>query len=207
MQTLEQWLSIATRGLCDSAAARVRAEIQDHYLTATEAAGRGGPDAEARAVAALGDAAAANREYRRVLLTRGEDIILRSMLKGPARVAGISDRRQFWGRALAAFLTLQALAFLTLQTARGSALIYLVGALILSALMQHHLPVGSVRAGWAIRLVRWGVMAGGVVLAVVNGVGVSPLVAVPAWLAYQEYRRFVLRRKLPLEQWPAALYN
>ena len=102
---------------------------------------------------------------------------------------------------------MQALAFLTLQTARGSAVVYLVGAMIVSALMRQYLAVGSVRAGWAIRLTRWGVVAGGVAMTFGNGVGVSTLVAVLAWLAYQEYKRFVLRRKLPLEQWPAALYN
>jgi hypothetical protein len=61
MQALEQWLSVATRGLCESAADRVRAEIGEHYLSALEASGTTDVDpldAERRAVAALGDAKA-----------------------------------------------------------------------------------------------------------------------------------------------------
>src|SRR5262245_20019576 len=79
MQTLEQWLEVATRGLCDSAAARVRAEIVEHYQSAIEAAGAvdvESPDVEGQALAALGDAKTANRQYRRVLLTEGEATLL-----------------------------------------------------------------------------------------------------------------------------------
>ena len=82
MQALEQWLSVATRGLCDAAAERVRAEIGEHYASALESAGTADVDpldAERRAVAALGDAKTANRQYRRVLLTEGEDVLLRGL--------------------------------------------------------------------------------------------------------------------------------
>jgi len=61
---LEQWLSAATDGLSPESAARVRAEIQQHYDSALEA----GDDP----VAALGDPKVANRGYRGVLITEYE---------------------------------------------------------------------------------------------------------------------------------------
>ena len=64
MTPLEQWLSDATRGLSAESAAQVRAEIQQHYDSACEA----GDDA----IAALGNPRAANRAYRKVLLTEQE---------------------------------------------------------------------------------------------------------------------------------------
>ena len=64
MIPLEQWLSAATRGLSPESSARVRAEIQQHYDSAREA----GDDP----IAALGDPKAANRAYRKVLLTKWE---------------------------------------------------------------------------------------------------------------------------------------
>jgi GTP cyclohydrolase III len=80
MQTLEQWLDVATSGLCESAADRVRAEIGEHYASALEAAAADDADpidAERLAVDALGDAKTANRQYRRVLLTASEEELLR----------------------------------------------------------------------------------------------------------------------------------
>jgi hypothetical protein len=59
--SLDQWLSDATRDLTEESAAQVRAEIQQHYDSACEA----GQDA----LAGLGDPRAANRAYRKVLLT------------------------------------------------------------------------------------------------------------------------------------------
>ena len=62
LNPLDQWLSDATRGLSAESAARVREEIQQHYDSACEAGGD--------AIAGLGDARAANRAYRKVLLTK-----------------------------------------------------------------------------------------------------------------------------------------
>ena len=64
---LDHWLSDATRGLSPESAARVRAEIQQHYDSACEA----GSDA----IAALGNPRAANRAYRKVLLTEREAML------------------------------------------------------------------------------------------------------------------------------------
>ena len=71
MTPLEQWLSEATRGLSPESAGRVRDEIQQHYDSACEAGEEGGCDA----LAALGSPRAANRAYRKVLLTEQEAIM------------------------------------------------------------------------------------------------------------------------------------
>src|SRR5579871_5233395 len=77
---LENWLERATVRLSNTSKAQVRAEIQAHYESACEAALEGGAKEEAAdqaAVESLGDAAAANREYRKVLLTSWEADLLR----------------------------------------------------------------------------------------------------------------------------------
>jgi hypothetical protein len=80
MTALETWLKQATRHLSMDSIAQVRSEIQEHYQSALEAAINGGAsvkDEEQIAVAALGDAKLANREYRKVLLTAAEASMLR----------------------------------------------------------------------------------------------------------------------------------
>jgi hypothetical protein len=79
---LEAWLAKATRGLSDESVAEVRTEIGAHYEDAYEEATAHGsrPDeAERTAVAALGSPRSANREYRRVLLTGREAMVLRRL--------------------------------------------------------------------------------------------------------------------------------
>lgn len=80
MNGLESWLKQATRKLSAASVARVRSEIREHYESALEAAMSGGATAEEAdrlAVSALGDAKAANRQYRDVLLTSAEARLLR----------------------------------------------------------------------------------------------------------------------------------
>jgi hypothetical protein len=73
--TLESWLERATRTLAPASTEKVRTEIRDHYESAFEAElarGASRENAERVAVESLGSAAAANREYRKVLLTAPE---------------------------------------------------------------------------------------------------------------------------------------
>src|SRR5271157_4923679 len=80
MSGLESWLKHASRCLSASSVALVRGEIQEHYECAREAAlsaGASADEADRLAENALGDAGAANRQYRRVLLTSGEARLLR----------------------------------------------------------------------------------------------------------------------------------
>lgn len=92
MTSLEQWLSDATRGLSPESAARVRAEIQQHYDSTREAGGD--------ALAALGDPRAANRGYRRVLLTE-QEAMMAAVLTQPKRA---SLKRILLGSALVSAL-------------------------------------------------------------------------------------------------------
>lgn len=70
-----RWLDAATRGLCDDARARVRADVEAHFAAAYEQRRGDGDDHDTAvrlAVASLGDPAAANRRYARVYLTEAE---------------------------------------------------------------------------------------------------------------------------------------
>ena len=80
MTPLEKWLADATRGLSPESAAQARTEIQQHYDSASEA----GDDA----IAALGDPRAANRGYRKVLLTEQEAMLAPALTR--AKRPGLS---------------------------------------------------------------------------------------------------------------------
>src|SRR5579863_10472288 len=78
---LDTWLARATRQLSAASAAQVRTEIAQHFDSAREsalAAGTTPDEADRSAIAALGDPIAANRQYRRVLITRSEARLLTS---------------------------------------------------------------------------------------------------------------------------------
>ena len=80
MATLDSWLNQAVRGLSKASADTVRSEIREHYDAAREAAPSSGIDpqeAALMAMQALGDPCAANRQYRKVLLTSSEAAVLR----------------------------------------------------------------------------------------------------------------------------------
>jgi hypothetical protein len=78
MQTLAQWLDIATRGLAPESASQVRTEIQQHYDAACAAS-------PGDALAALGDPKQANREYCKVLLTEREALLAPALVGPPKR--------------------------------------------------------------------------------------------------------------------------
>src|SRR5687768_441884 len=80
MSNLNTWLETATRGLSAAAAAQVRTEIREHYECALESlagARATTEDAARSALASLGEAKAANCQYRKVLLTSAEARMLR----------------------------------------------------------------------------------------------------------------------------------
>jgi hypothetical protein len=197
MQTLDQWLSVATRGLCEAAAERVRTEIGEHYACALESAGTvdvNPLDAERRTVAALGDPKIANREYRRVLLTAGEDDLLR----------GLTSWWASWGWLLMGIPLLLAAVAL-----KNSALIY-VPAMVLIEGVLRDFPARPIRAGWMVRIARWGTLAICLTLWFVGIRAGAPQVAmvvfVAVTIAHREYKYAVLRRKVPVEQWPRWLW-
>jgi hypothetical protein len=215
MQRLEEWLRVATRGLCPDAVTRVRAEIADHHKSTFESAVAAGVDAaeaERRAVAALGDARTANRQYRRVLLTIWQDLLFSNMLSPPTHLAGFSTNQVRVGRLLATILLLEAVAgLLGISLLQQSwpyvtALAAMVVAVALQELIARTVRVRSIRVGWMIRLLRWGALATAALFSVAIG---QPAVGIGFLLGFGpiEYTRFVLRRKIPISQWPARLYH
>ena len=201
MQTLDQWLSVATRDLCESAAETVRTEIREHYLSAVESAATSGvdlPDAERRALNALGDAKTANRQYRRVLLTEGEGVLLRWLT---------SWKHKLWA-GVWVFLSLLALVLVPASTL--SHMKYLFTMMVIDLLLQA-VPISSIRAGWIVRAMRWGVLTIGLTMAIVSAMG-DRLLYVPGFVlwvvsvVHTEFRLFVLRRKVPVDHWPSRLW-
>jgi len=196
MQTLEQWLSVATNGLCDAAAARVRAEISEHCLSAVETAATAYIDpleAEGRAVAALGDAKTANRQYRRVLLTEGEARLLSGLTVGPHPI----------GIVLLAMMAIFAISI------RNAWVNYVIAATVIEAALLA-IPVSSIRTGRTVRILRWGnqTVFYTIWFAKALGFAAVPAVLIPVMAlgtVHREYKLSVIRRKLPVDQWPRRL--
>jgi hypothetical protein len=201
MQTLEQWLDVATSGLCESAADRVRAEIGEHYASALEAAAADDADpidAERLAVDALGDAKTANRQYRRVLLTASEEDVLRGLTSRGGRL---------WRGTI---VLVSAVLLVVVPTSTLAVTKYAFATVMVDALL-HAIPVGSIRAAWALRILRWATVIGWYTIWFVStwefarvAAVLIPVFAVGA--SHREYRLFVIRRKLPVEQWPRRLW-
>lgn len=76
VRSLTEWLAVATRGLTDASKDRIRLEIESHYTQAVEAHSANGEsesDAQASALAQLGDAHAAASRFRKRHLTEREE--------------------------------------------------------------------------------------------------------------------------------------
>jgi hypothetical protein len=208
MTDLETWLKQATRHLSKDSVARVRTEIQEHYESAREAALSNGAttdEAERLAVTALGDAKSANCQYRDVLLTSAEARILRE---------GEWERRAFcsWRKWLlpaipgTALLAASACFF---AGAFGPARTLLVGGIGMGLCFGvHFLPVYTPSRARVFRPVKWILLAGTLLLAFgPDAVKWSWLLTSCLWpLAWIEWTRISIRRKLPVAQWPKQLY-
>jgi hypothetical protein len=164
-------------------------------------------DADRVALEALGNARAANRQYRKVMLTSGEARLLR---QGNWEAGAICSRT--WLRWLLFALPTSALLAgigFSFAGAAGVARILLVGGLGLSLLMAATvLPVYTPVRGRVYRAVKWAVLAGILVFAF------WPIALQWSWLLFScawpmvwaEWTRGSIRRKLPVEKWPRQLY-
>jgi hypothetical protein len=204
---LESWLKRATCGLSAASTAQVRREIQEHYESACEEAfsdGAGAEEADRAAVASLGDARTANRQYRKVLLTASEARLLRET-RWEARA--VCSRLRWLFLIPAAVLCAGIWFFVAGQTTLGLTL--LVGATGLGFLFASpFLPIYTRARGRVVRVARWAWVAAILVLAVWPDIrNLSWLLATCAWpLAWVEWKFFSLRRKLPVTEWPKQLY-
>jgi hypothetical protein len=199
----------ATRCLSKDSAAQVRSEIREHYESGREAAmsaGAASEDADRTALAALGDARAANRQYRHVLLTSAEASMLRD---GNWEARVICSRGWVKRMALAVpIVAVVAAAVLFLAGAYAALPVLMVGIVMSPLLAAMVLPVYTPWRGRVFRCLKWVAIVGALVLAFgPDALKWSWLLAsCLAPLAWTEWTRASIRRKLPAEKWPRQLY-
>jgi hypothetical protein len=210
MTSLDGWLQRATRLLSKDSALRVRAEIEQHYESAREAAtgnGATAEDANRLALRALGDPTRANRAYRRVLLTSAEARVLR---EGCWETQTICSHRLAKTLLLSMpGLALLAATVLFLAGATGKARLLLIGGMGMALLfVAPFLPVYTPSRGRVVRYGKWVVLIGMLVLAFgQDALKFSWLMITSLWpMGWIEWRRVSIRRKLPIAQWPKHLY-
>lgn len=210
MTALDSWLRQATRRLSNESAAQVRTEIQEHYESARETAMSGGTTAEEAdriAVTALGDAKAANRQYRNVLLTSAEVKVLRDA-QWEAR-AVCSRPWLKWLILAIPVAALLASAALFLTGAIPLSRMLLAGAVATGILLgAPFLPIYTLSRGRVFRVVKWVVLIGALVLAFgPDALKMSWLLFSCLWpMAWIEWTRISIRRKLRVAEWPKQLY-
>jgi hypothetical protein len=210
MTELEIWLRQATRHLSKDSTARVRCEILEHFeLTRESALGGGATPEEASrfALAALGDAKAANGQYRHVLLTSAEARML-----GDAKWETRAFCSRYWLKwsllAIPVGMLLTAAA-LFLVGSNPVARVLLAGGIGLGFFFAApFLPVYNRSRGRIFRSVKWVVMVGMLLLVFgADAIQWSWLLILCLWpMAWMEWTRVSIRRKLPVAQWPKSLY-
>jgi len=210
MIELENWLTQATRHLSRDSAAQVRGEIQEHFDSAREEAIVGGAtsdEADRSALVALGDAKAANRLYRQVLLTSAEARMLRD---GNREAHPVCSRPWLKWLIFAVFPVALVVAAGLIFSGRGSAgrdvLTGAIGICPLAAALL--LPIRTPAWGRVFRIVKWVALVGALML--IYGPETfqwSWLLISCLWpLAWTEWIRARIRRKLPVASWPRHLY-
>ena len=210
MTRLDAWLEQATCKLSRDSAAQVRTEIQEHYESARgDAVSKGATidDADRLAVAALGDAKTANRQYRNVLLTSEEARVLRD-----AKWEAQAFCSRGWLKRLVIAISLIAVfaaAAFFRAGAIGTARMLLIGGTGIGFLFAlSYLPVYTPSRGRIVRCVKWAVLVATLALAFAPlGLKWFWLLLCCLWpMAWIEWTRISIRRKLPPAQWPKPLY-
>jgi hypothetical protein len=157
MTALDGWLNQATRHLSKDSAAQVRSEIQEHYESARDAAassGATGDEAARSALATLGDAKAANRQYRKVLLTSSEARMLGSA-KWESRAVCSRTWLMWLFRAMPVAALFAAVALFRAGESTLAPAVILMGLLCVSPL----LPVYTPARGRVFRFAKWAALA------------------------------------------------
>lgn len=210
MATLDSWLNQAVKHLSKDSADLVRREIQEHYDAAREAALNNGIDpqqAELVAVQTLGDPGIANCQYRKVLLTSSEAALLRQS-NAESRMICSNKWLKWTVLSTPGTLLLLSAIFLAMyqfDLARG---VLVVGALMAILFTAPFLPIYTPNRGLIFRAVKWVIIIGSItVLFGKDGWNWSWLTSccfLPFFIT--EWKRMMIRRKLPIGQWPRQLY-
>ncbi len=206
MTALDTWLRQATQRLSRVSAARVRSEIQEHYESVREDSMKEGgataEEADRLAMTALGDAKAVNCQYRSVLLTSAEARMLR---EGDWEARAVCSRLWLKWMLLAMPLATLGTALAWFLTGSSEAAQVLLAGGIAMGLMfaAPFLPVYTPGRGRIFRIARCTLLLA-VFWVAFQG---SWLTFACLWpLAWVEWTRASLRRKLPVARWPKQLY-
>ena len=208
--TLDNWLNQAVRHLSKESAETVRREIQEHYEATLESALSSGIDSQQAnliAVQALGDPCVANRQYRRVLLTSSEAKVLRQSNAESQMICSNKWAKWMMLSAPGTLLLLSAsfLGMHRFDLARG---MLVLGALMAIFFVPPFLPIYTVSRGRVYRAIKLVVLIGGVLVLFGmdsrNGLWLASCCFFPVFLT--EWKRMMIRRKLPIGQWPRQLY-
>jgi hypothetical protein len=194
VRSLEQWLSLATRKLAPASIEQVRREIGEHYQSAL--------DACTWDLASLGSPRKANREYRKVLLTRSEARFLKNGFFLPGSWT-------WWMSAVVGLLAVLASAASWAVTGHSDLgrLALLIGALLLVQYSGPLLPIKTPARLRTWRIVRSTAFVMAILL----------LISIWDWAIFAMLTQFCavwifqetaagIRHKLPMERWPDGLY-
>jgi len=210
MSGLNDWLKEATRHLARESVATVRREIQEHYELAREAAvaeGRFAAEADLIAVESLGDAKIANCQYREVLLTSAEARLLREGKREARAVCSYPWLK--WSMIALPVALVEAALVLYFHGKAGLARDFLLAGICMSPLFAALLlPIYTPFRSRIFRYAKWMAMTAAVVLLFgPDALKWSWLLISCMWpMAWTEWRRASLRRKLPVSAWPRHLY-
>jgi hypothetical protein len=210
MAALDSWLKQAARHLSKDSAAQVRTEIEEHYEAEREAAinrGASAKDADRFAVNALGDAKAANRQYRKVLLTSSEARLLH---EGSREARAVCSRPWLkWMLLAMPAVILLAAYVLFLNGATAAARGLVAGGIAMGLFFSApFLPIYTPSRARVYRLFKWLALTGVFCLLLgQDALKYSWLLASCLWIpVWTEWTRFSIRRKLPVGKWPKQLY-
>ena len=205
--TLEVWLRRATCHLSATSIAQVRSEIQEHYESARDEALGGGTspqEADRKALASLGDARIAGRQYRKVLLTASEDRLLRETTW---EARAVCSRLQ-WLLPVPVVALCTGIWFSIAGQTYLALMLALLAAGMTLVFARPLLPINTPARARLYRGVRWAWLAAVVLLAVwPDLLKESWLLVAVAWpIVWIEWKLFSVRRKLAVAQWPRPLY-
>ncbi len=210
MGALEDWLRVATRRLARESAATVRREIAEHYQSAREDAMANGISAEEAdriAMNSLGDAKTANCQYREVLLTSAEARMLR---RGKMEARAVCSRPWLkWSLVALPVALVEGASALYFHGKTELARDLLLAGIGMSPLFAALLlPIYTPSRSRVYRYAKWFVMIAAVLLLFgPDALKWSWLLISCLWpMAWTEWTRASLRRKLPVSAWPRHLY-
>ncbi len=210
MAGLESWLQQATRHLAKESAAQVRAEIQEHYESAREdciAGGATADEADRLALNSLGDPRMANRQYRQVLLTSGEARVLRKG-NAEAQILCASSWTKWLRLALPIVMLWGGLVLFFLGRLAMAQAALAMGILTGILFVAPFLPIYTQSRSLVFRYVKWALIMSAIALVFGrDALRMSWLLFACVWpVAWVEWTRISIRRKLPVSAWPRQLY-